>query len=134
MSGGLRDQSVFTNTLLQGRVAIVLEPTASNLSKTNESLDKAAASAGKQGMWARMLAISTPLVTVGPKQLPKLVPQSNIPSKHVEEVAEETANGQDDPERVVAERKAAHHGLYLKVIVVRVCAGYNGVFPSHQFL
>lgn len=60
-------------------MSIVLEPEASKLSDTVARLDKATGRLAKEGMWARMLKVSQPTVTVGPNQLPSQVPASNIP-------------------------------------------------------
>lgn len=69
-------------------------------------------------MWARMLKVSQPLVTVGPNQRPVLVPASNIPESTATEVASLLNIGGDDPERTLAAETADQHGLLIKVCVV----------------
>ncbi len=118
VSGGHRDQSLASAVLHHGRMAIILEPTASKRKDTEISLDKATGSAAKQGsMWARILKFKKPPVTVGPGTLPALVPESNIPLKHFNEVAEARKGGEEEqPERAVAVSKALDHGVMLSKV------------------
>lgn len=118
VTGGCRDASLASAALLLGRVSIVLEPEASKLSDTAARLDKLTSSAAKEGMWARMLKVSQAPVTVGPKQLPFLVPASNVPESTAVEVANlrDSAGDGDEPDRAVAEKQAALHGLEIKVL------------------
>eukprot|EP00752_Nemacystus_decipiens_P011591 g10293.t1 len=99
VSGGHRDMSLAQAILREGRVAIVLEPTALKLAETTASLDKLTGSAAKEGMWARMLKVYQPLVTVGSNQLPFLVPASNIPVSTAAEVDALRKYSDADPER-----------------------------------
>lgn len=115
VSAGHKDTYLTRAALNEGRVAIVLEPTASKLTATGASLDLLAGIAAKEGMWARMLKVSKPLVTVGPRKLPVLVPASNIPAARATEVQALRVQGSEDPERQLAYRSAGMHGLQIKV-------------------
>ena len=114
VSGGLRDGALASEAMHQGRVVVVLEPESSKLAATAASLDGFSSSAARAGMWARMLKVSQPLVTVGPKQLPSLVPASNVPASTLVDLETFRGAGSEDPERAVAEKTAASHGLQIK--------------------
>lgn len=132
VSGGHRDASLTSAALAQGRVSIVLESEAAKLSDTAASLDKVTGSAAKEGMWATMLKVSQPLVTVGPDRLPAVVPVSNVPASTVTEVEALRDAGSEEPEKALAQKSADLHGLVIKVVFLvvfrRLCSKETTLF------
>lgn len=114
VSGGIRDVSLASAAVLEGRVAIVLEPEASKLASTAARLETLCSDAAKEGMWARMLRVSQSMVTVGPNQLPSMVPASNIPASTAVDLESFRDSRPEDPERAVADKTAALHGLRIQ--------------------
>lgn len=106
--------------LQEGRAVVALEPEESRMKDASDNLDAWAAEAAKSGMWARMLA--GPVVTVGQKRLPVLVPPSNVPASTAGELEEARNSGRDyspdiefPHELQVAATAAEMHGLEIRV-------------------
>lgn len=121
VSSAERDSELSGLVLKAGRTLVGLVPELSRLQPFTDDLASACSDATKTGLWSKILTADQPQKMVGGYRLPVNVPERNIPSVVLDDMASRHEGPDGSPALQVARNAAARKGLEIKV-----CRSWDG--------
>ena len=115
VSSAERDSELSGVVLKAGRTLVALVPELSRLQLFTEDLASACNDATKTGLWSKILTADKPQKMVGGFCLPVNVPERNVPSAVLDDMATRQEGPDGSPALQVAQKTAASKGLEIKV-------------------
>ena len=115
VSSAERDSELSGVVLKAGRTLVALVPDLSRLQPFTEDLASACNDATKTGLWSKILTADKPQKMVGGFCLPVNVPERNVPSAVLDDMATRQEGPDGSPALQVAQKTAASKGLEIKV-------------------